>query len=100
MTIEIPHFYANAERSVDELSSVFLKKYGLNYFQYARIYKDGSTIPLSNRHDFLMARVRAKRRVLSSINEEQVNLQSYSFLWNGNLPNEDTNMARDLDLHM
>lgn len=95
MTIEIPRFFAESERSMDELASPFLKKHGLNYFQYARVFKDGSTTLLSNRHDFVMARVHKKRRVLSSVNKEQVDMQSYSFLWNGNLPDEDTNMARE-----
>ncbi len=98
MSLTIPQYFFDSVRSINELSAPFLKRHKLNYFQYCRVYNDGGVIPLSNRQDFLQARCQNKRRVLSSLNGEQIDQQHYVFLWNGNLPDEDTGMAREYDI--
>lgn len=94
----LPKFFEKATQETRELSSKFLSKHGLNYFQYARSYKDGTHIPLVTHLDFVEKRMQSKRGVCSSLEGEQIDKQTYVFLWNANLPDVDTNMARDFDL--
>ena len=91
-------FVQEATQGVRSLADAFLKQKGLNYFQYARIFSDGTFMPLSNRPDFVEARMLNKRRILSSIKNEQTSIPSYTFLWNENLPIDDCEMARDFDI--
>ncbi len=98
MSVNIPQFFFDVSKEVRALSDSFLSKHKLNYFQYCSVYKDGSHSFLVNRPDFVETRYHANRGVCSSVDGDQIDAQSYVFLWNGNLPNRDTDMARELDI--
>ena len=85
----------DAQKDVKSIAQNFFKKSGLNYFQYSSVFKDDRHFFLVTHGDFVSARIRAKRRILSHITKELLHKNLYMFLWNESLPQDDTNMARE-----
>lgn len=83
-----------------EHCDVFLKKHNLNYFQYIRVNKDGSSSLLTNKVDFtsfaLQHAIKANVPLIySCVKKEILNPNSYYFLWEPNLPVAPVAMARN-----
>lgn len=99
MPTKIPEFFFDeAAREVSAFSESFLKKHKLNYFQYCTVYKDGSHSFLVNRPDFVRKRWEEDRGVRSHVDSDCVGDRNFVFLWNENLPEADTSMAREFDI--
>lgn len=93
--VRIDQYLYDITSDVKSLTDPFLKSHGLNYFQYCSVFSDDTSTFLVTHPDFVKARVNRKRRILSHIDAQSINEQTYVFLWNESLPKEDTDMARD-----
>lgn len=98
MLLQIDPFFFNAQQAVNEIAKPFLDKHKLNYFQFGRVYEDGANSFLVTNTDFIKARVKHRRGPKSHTDTEQLDKQSYFFLWNNNLPDIDTDLARELNM--
>lgn len=96
--LTIDSFFYDIQNDINEITKHFLQKHRLNFFQFGRIFSDGSVSFLVNNVDFIKNRVKHNRGPKSHINSEQLDKQSYFFLWNGNLCDFDTNLARELNI--
>lgn len=85
------------------IASPLLQKYNLSYFQYLTVFLDGSFSIATNHARWLefvfpyMA-ANAKPAVYSHIKQEQLNKNTYYFLWEPNLPREPVQLARQFDI--
>ena len=98
MSAHFDPFFHAAGGEVQAIAGPFLRTHRLNYFQYARVFADGSFTFLVNRVDFVEARFGARRGVKSYVDPHSVDAQNFHFLWNGSLPTVDTDIARDCGL--
>lgn len=95
MSLVIDPFFFDSTRDVKNISDGFLKKNGLNYFQYVSVYNDNTSLFLMTHPEFAKARFDNKKRILSHFEAEQINDRLFMFLWNESLPTSDTDMARE-----
>jgi DNA-binding CsgD family transcriptional regulator len=98
MTLIVDSFFYDVQNEVTEITKNFLLKHRLNFFQFGRVFSDGSVSFLVNNAEFIKNRTKHNRGPKSHIESEQIDKQSYFFLWNGNLSDFDTNLARELDI--
>lgn len=76
-------------------------KFNLNYFQYLTVFKDGSFAHTNNHTkwtEFIIDYIEGmtdEPMVYSSINEDQLDKHTYSFLWDFNLPELPVGLARE-----
>lgn len=75
----------------------FLTCNELSYFQFLRCYKDGSFSLLTNDTSLFeyIANIKDQPVIFSSFQEEHLNLNSYWFSWNEELPIEPVSIARE-----
>ena len=97
--LKIDAFFDSAAEDVQQLCKAFLLKSGLNYFQYGRVFSDGSTSFLVTHPEFVHARVKQGRGPKTYFAEEHLQKNEYFFLWDGNLPDEDTDLARQFNIY-
>lgn len=98
MSIAVPRVYYDLQSELHEITHPFLSQHKLNYFQFGRIHEDGATTALVTNLNFLEERLAKKRGNKSYISSEQIDKQTYFFLWNNGLPEIDTGIAREFDL--
>ena len=96
--MEIDRYFLDIIRDIKNLADPFLQQHGLNYFQYASVFQDDTTTALATHPDFIQARFRRERRILSHIDTTQIDQHAYIFLWNDCLPKDDTDMAREFGI--
>jgi DNA-binding CsgD family transcriptional regulator len=106
MSTTLPkHQCLELSANLQEYSHGFLNKYGLNYFQYLRVFNDGSFsigVNKANWLEFALGKIFQEPTtpaVYSHISKDQIAKQSYMFLWEPNLPTEPVKLAKEFNIH-
>lgn len=86
--IDPSHPVFTATPFVHSNSCILFEKLKLNYFQYARCYRDGSFTLLVNSTKILEELIALQSPTLSYIDVHLLEKQSYNFLWEETLPKE------------
>lgn len=86
MFISFEHPIFSLEEKMREICQPFLEAQGLNYFQYARLYSDGSVSLLVNKTSLLKHFIELDYSSFSSYKEQHHQQLSYWFLWDEELP--------------
>ncbi len=96
LTIPTSHPTFLIEKQVNDFCTPFFDAHGFNYFQYARMYSDGSISVLFNNANLFRHLVDLDYPSFSSFKEEEhQRKQAYWFLWDEELPWLPVKMARD-----
>jgi DNA-binding CsgD family transcriptional regulator len=92
--------FSNALQSV---ASPFLSTLGCNYFQYLKVFRDGSFSFVSTQPtwaEFVLSLLEKtnKPAVYSHIDTHTLDKNKFTFLWDPNLPEEPVRLAREFDI--
>lgn len=95
-----PHHLSTALKSV---ADPFLATIGCNYFQYLKVFRDGSfsfltTQPAWDDFTFSLLKNTNMPAVYSHIDGHTLDKNKFTFLWEPNLPKEPVGMAREFNI--
>lgn len=89
--------------ALQQVSSPFLAKLGCHYFQYLKVYRDGSfsyvtTLPSWDEYITDLLHKTNMPAVYSHIDGLTLDKDKFTFLWEPNLPETPVRLARDFDI--
>ncbi len=93
------HPLFNIGLRIREHANDFLVSHNLSYFQFARVYTDGSGFGLSNKPEFILEYTRCIGKTVSAISGEQVDKQCYFYLWDEHFSSEMIQLAQVHGIH-
>ncbi|MBS0286564.1 MAG: helix-turn-helix domain-containing protein [Proteobacteria bacterium] len=90
-------------QALAEVAWPFLSKIGCHYFQYLKVFKDGSfsfltTQPTWEQYCIDLFHKTNKPAVYSHIDAHTLDKNTYTFLWEPNLPEEPVRLAREFNI--
>ncbi len=97
------HPSLNFSADLKNLTQGLLAKLGCNYFQYLKVFKDGSYSFVTNQPDWSCFALEYLNRtdkpaVYSHIDATTLDKDTYIFLWEPNLPKEPVSLARQFNI--
>lgn len=89
--------------ALQQVTAPFLAKLGCHYFQYLKVYRDGSfsyvtTLPEWDEYITELLHKTNMPAVYSHINGDMLEKNKFTFLWDPNLPETPVKLARDFNI--
>lgn len=104
MKLTPEHPMLSTAKAVEAVAKPLFDKLKLNYFQYCTVYDDGSYTVACNQADWMafafeyLYQSKKEPAVYSHISQEQLDKQTYYFLWEPNLPQTPIKLAREFNI--
>ncbi|MBX9805766.1 MAG: helix-turn-helix transcriptional regulator [Alphaproteobacteria bacterium] len=99
LTLDSNHSLYGLTPQVQDFFNDFAMAQEFSYFQYARMFHDGSTLLLLNRVDIFNKFMDLGFGSYSSIREEDKSRCSYSFFWDEDLPEDPVSVGRSFHVY-
>lgn len=99
MSVPFDHHIFESSQDMQSICSSFFASNGLSYFQYYRVYDDGSVFALLNNTTILKRFLELDFPSFSSFKEGDKRRESYWFMWDEELPWLPVQIARDLGVY-
>ncbi len=103
MIVNINRPPAHLSTALKEATKPFLASIGCHFFQYLKVFKDGSftfvtTEPTWDEFTTHLIQSTDKPAVYSHINGHTLDKNKFTFLWDPNLPKEPVSLAREFNI--
>lgn len=102
-TVMQSHYSCHLSSALKDITRPLLAKLGCNYFQYLKVFADGSFSFNSNFPEWTEFTTEYLKKinkpaVYSHIDGHTLDKDKYTFLWEPNLPQEPVSLAREFDI--